>query len=67
MKTLEGEFLAGMESGKKPSEANNAKALNAVAKRNTPPLVRAYWSGYLCQFQLDLGIDSIIPAGFGCK
>jgi hypothetical protein len=51
--TLCGEFDAGMESGKKPCKENTDKAIGAVASRITAPLVRAYWSGYLCQAQTD--------------
>lgn len=65
MNTLQSEFTAGMESGKKPHPENDMKALTAVTSRNTEPMIRAYWSGYLCQYQLTLGIKSIIPPSFG--
>lgn len=51
--TIEENFTAGMNSGKNPVPQNNAKALLAVTRKDTPPLIRAYWSGYLCQAQLD--------------
>ncbi len=51
IKTLEGEFAAGMESGKFPCLEHNRKAVQAVATKLTPALVRAYWTGYLCQVQ----------------
>ena len=53
MKTIETEFKAGMKSGKLPRANNTAKAVAAVTKRHTEPLVRAYWSGYLCQLTQD--------------
>jgi hypothetical protein len=40
-----------MESGKFPCLENNRKAVQAVATKLTPALVRAYWTGYLCQVQ----------------
>jgi len=48
-KTLEGEFKAGMESGKFPNAQNTHKAIRACALKSTEPLIRAYWTGYLCQ------------------
>ncbi len=46
---MEKMFRDGMKSGKFPHPENKAKALKAVASEFTAPLVRAYWSGYLCQ------------------
>lgn len=51
MKTPETEFKAGMKSGKYPCIENNRKAVTAVATKLTPALIRAYWTGYLCQVQ----------------
>jgi hypothetical protein len=47
--TIESEFAAGAESGKHQNQQNDAKALLAVTRKDTEPLIRAYWSGYLCQ------------------
>ena len=51
--TLKQEFANGMKSGKIPHPQNTAKAIGAVTRKNTAPLVRAYWSGYLCQLTMD--------------
>jgi hypothetical protein len=53
MRTIETEFKAGIKSGKTPCDENTAKAVAAVTKRHTDPLVRSYWSGYLCQLTQD--------------
>jgi hypothetical protein len=47
--TIKSAFNKGMESGKFPHPENKAKALKSVASEFTAPIVRAYWSGYLCQ------------------
>ena len=52
------EFQKGFESGAFPCEKNNQKALLAVIKRGTTPLVRAYWSGYLCNLSQE-AIDNL--------
>ena len=51
--TIRTEFLAGIESGLHPCDENDEKALKAITSRKTPALVRAYWSGYVCQSQGD--------------
>ena len=51
--TIRGEFLAGIESGEHRNDENDAKALKAITSRMTPALVRAYWTGYVCQVQGD--------------
>jgi hypothetical protein len=52
-KTLTSEFIAGLESGKHPCAQNDEKALLAIVRKSTSPLVRAYWSGYFCQSDSD--------------
>jgi hypothetical protein len=47
--TIQGQFEKGMASGKFPHEENTLKAIRAVTRKDTEPMVRAYWSGYLCQ------------------
>jgi len=51
-KTVHSEFEAGMESGKHPNKQNDRKAMQSVSNKITPAMVRAYWTGYLCQVQL---------------
>lgn len=51
--TLEGEFSAGMKSGLNPCPENTGKAIAAVTRKDTAPLIRAYWSGYLCRASTD--------------
>ena len=53
MKTLQNEFKKGMKSGEIPHPQNTAKAVGAVTRKSTAPIIRAYWSGYLCQLTVD--------------
>ena len=52
-RTLEGEFSKGIESGRHPCPENTEKAIRATVTKSTEPLIRAYWSGYLCQMTTD--------------
>jgi hypothetical protein len=47
--TIQGQFKKGMASGKFPHGENTLKAIRAVTRKDVEPLIRAYWSGYLCQ------------------
>jgi len=51
--TLEGEFRKGLESGEFPHPESNRQAIYAITRKSTEPLVRAYWSGYLCKLTPD--------------
>jgi hypothetical protein len=46
--TIEAAFASGVQKSKKRSEKNDATALRAVTRKSTPPVDRAYWTGYLC-------------------
>jgi hypothetical protein len=51
--TLAGEFQKGLESGEYPHPENTLKAISSIVRKSTEPLIRAYWSGYLCKLTPD--------------
>ena len=46
--TIESAFASCVQKSKKRSEKNDATAIDAVSRKSTTPLKRAYWTGYLC-------------------
>ena len=46
--TIESAFAAGAQNAKNRSDKNDAIAIDAVSRKSTTPVKRAYWTGYLC-------------------